>query len=309
VMAAVLVGYQVNTRRPALPATPDRRSAIPPAPPDRRTAIAAIKACRGKDLRKLDDEAGADLMRHMRTLGLKKRDWYSRPDPFFGPWTVWDFGKMGGPNYYLLLDGHRLPVHPGTTYAYLTVLDDEGTVISESVVVTGWRCYLYHPWLMEAPDGGYPLLAMRTGIFGVGNGPDWGGQYYAWDGKRFELVRLEDTHGAAARNNYFRPGDTCGESPSERTEEEWVADVTSDDRVRVLRALVWLGGHHWDLKGEEKKSPNEIWESEAEVELVRRVRANGKVIARLRELSESDDSWVREAAQLAADPKDVHPLF
>jgi hypothetical protein len=47
----------------------------------------------------------------------------------------------------------------------------------------------------------------------------------------------------------------------------------------MLRALVWLGGTHWDLKAGAKLDIQ--YEAVDDIQLVRQVRANQKAIARL----------------------------
>lgn len=78
----------------------------------------------------------------------------------------------------------------------------------------------------------------------------------------------------------------------------------SPDRARVLRALVWLGGFHWDLQA--NAGDNRSSEDADQVRLWRKVRAREKVIRRIQELVKSEDVWLREAAELAANPEDGH---
>jgi len=72
----------------------------------------------------------------------------------------------------------------------------------------------------------------------------------------------------------------------------------------VLRALVWLGGHHGPVR-QGPEATDRQYESADEVGLVRAVRARPGVVARLRVLGEDEDVWVREAARLAAQPDDA----
>ena len=96
----------------------------------------------------------------------------------------------------------------------------------------------------------------------------------------------------------------AGPAPLLRTETEWTSDLLSVDRLAVLKALVWLGGIHGDLKEGEEPRPDR--EEEGQIRLVRQLRQNPTVNARLRELSQSKDPWVSEAASLALDPQDTH---
>ncbi|HEY8503934.1 MAG TPA: hypothetical protein VIL46_05090 [Gemmataceae bacterium] len=271
----------------------------------RRAAIEAIKACRGKDLRSLEPDRIRELLGHMSELGLERayQDWID----LYGPLHVWDFRNEKG--QLLLFEADKISPHPGRTRITLTVLNDSGKVVSETDLTTGWRCYLRDAKLQAAAGGGYPLVVLETGL-GSGPGPNVGEQYYAWIGQRFELVRLEDSDGKATRNRYHINHFRCGPTVPELTEAEWVADLASPDRLRVLRALVWLGGVHWDLQSDEDFNRRyegfnqKQFEDFDQVRLVRKVRANEKVIARLEDLAKGDDRWLREAALLAANPED-----
>jgi hypothetical protein len=79
--------------------------------------------------------------------------------------------------------------------------------------------------------------------------------------------------------------------------------LASGDRARVLGALVWLGGYHCTIH--EGEPAHASHETAAEANLVRAVRTRLGVVARLRELGESEDEWVSEAARQAAAPEDL----
>jgi hypothetical protein len=279
----------------------------------RAAALEAIKECRGKDLSELEPDQIRPLLTHLSKLGVKCA--YPSHVDQYGPWYVWDFKKKGQPPLYLLFEAGkqmranvgnqivRIHPHPGSTPISLTLLDDSGKVVSETDLTTGWRCYLRQARLEPALEEDYPLVVLETEL-GSGPGPDIGRQYYAWVGQRFDLVRLEDSGGAATRNRYYIKHWRCGHEIAKLTEAEWEADLTSADRVRVLRALVWLGGLHWDLRGNTADGRSN--EDPDQVLLWRDVLARQKVIARILELLNSEDLWLRQAAQLAADPLDDH---
>jgi hypothetical protein len=267
----------------------------------RREALQAIKEYVGKELRKLEPAQVKQLVGHLSNLGLAQgyRDWV----PSYGPWYIWDFSKKGEQSRYLLFEADTFLMHPGRTQINLTVLEDAGKVVSETYLSTGWRCYLQNATLERAIEGEYPLIVLNTGL-GPGPGPDVGKQYYAWMGARFDLVRLEDSEGKATRNRYYVKHFRSGSAVTARAESEWVADLASADRVRVLRALVWLGGTHWDLQHDGTDASQ--LEEPDQVHLVLRARANPTVIALLRGMVNSDDRWVSQAAWLAANPEDDH---
>jgi hypothetical protein len=70
----------------------------------------------------------------------------------------------------------------------------------------------------------------------------------------------------------------------------------------VLRALIWLGGHHRVWPSAERPGARE---TEEQARLVQEVRGRTGVAERLRALAASEDLWVREAARLAQEPDDV----
>ncbi len=222
-------------------------------------AVEAIKACRGSELQGLDPDRIRKLLAHMSELGLKRE--YQDDVSRYGPWSVWDFGAKGQPPLYLLFEAgkkmrfargnevvHEHP-HPSATPISMTLLDDAGKVISETHLTTGWRCYLSAAKLHPVTDNGYPLVLLETEL-GGGPGPDIRRQYYAWLGERFDVVRLENTAGKATRNHYYVKHFRSGPRVAQLTEAEWEADLMSPDRARMLRAMTWLGGFHWDLQAD-----------------------------------------------------------
>jgi hypothetical protein len=257
-------------------------------------------------LQDLEPERVREFAGHLSKFGLKRE--YSDYLPHYGPWYVWDFGKKGQPAHFLLFEarkkmrfkrgGKGVHLHPSTTPICMTLLDDSGKVIAETDLATGWRCYLKEAGLQSSGDKDYPLVRLETEL-GSGAGPDIGRQYYAWLGQRFDLVRLENSAGKAIRNRYYLKHFRSGPRVAALSEAEWEADLLSKERARVLRALVWLGGLHWDLKADGNEAPDQV-------RLWRQVRAREKVAARIQELLKSDDPWLREAAQLAAAPEDGH---
>jgi hypothetical protein len=281
---------------------------------DKSKAVAAITACRGKELQALEPDQARELLGHMAKLGLER---YPDRVDRFGPWYVWDFGKKDQPPLYLLFeagkkmklrDGNKVVawvhLHPSATPVSLTLLDGSGKVVSETDLTTGWRCYLKGAKLQPAGDKHYPLVVLETEL-GSGPGPDIKRQHYAWLGQRFDLVRLENGAGKATRNRYYVNHFRSGCKVAELAEAEWEAELMSPERARVLRALVWLGGFHWDLHAEEWENKQQF-EDVDQVKLWRKVRAREKVIARVRELVKDEDVWLREAAELAADPQEGH---
>jgi hypothetical protein len=262
-------------------------------------AFAQLKSHIGKNLRELDEKKKEELLGVIQRL-IPKRKYRDQFD--FTPWSVCAFTKPGGDSAALLFDVNNTLPHPGCTLIRLTLFDASGKVLSEMEFGTGHRCYLYSAALKQLGKDEYPVLLLKTEI-GAGPGPDIAKQYYARIGGRFDLVRLEGSGGKATRNDYYGKGFACGPAVPKQTEAQWEADLLSPKRMRVLRALVWLGGAHSNAKPGEKLGRQA--EDLEQVQLVRRTREREKVVIRLRELSKSADQWLREGAKLALDPKDT----
>lgn len=263
----------------------------------RRQHLETLRAGVDKGLRELEVDQTAAIKAALRVL-VPGRD----PEGTFGyqPEQVREVTLPGGARLLVLLE--RLPCipHPGSSHLRLTVFDEPGRVSAESTFTTGHRCYL-HDFTVDVSESGSPLFVLRTGEEGLG--PDVSKQVCALIDGRFSLVRVEDSDGFATRNRYYVSHFTCGPKAAGRTAAEWEADLFADDRLRVLRALVWLGGWHWDYRPDEKADRQQ--EDIAEVRLVREVREKQAVTARLAELAKSGDTWIREAAELAKKPQDT----
>lgn len=253
----------------------------------------------GKDLGKFDDIRTTELLADIKKL-LPARTYERFFD--FRPWYLWEFPTQKAQSFYLLFEVDNSGPHPGSTKIRITEFDTKGQVTSETAFRTGHRCYLRRVTLETTLlEGEYPIIILETGP-GGGPGPDIYRQYYANVGGRYDLIRLEDYDGKGTRNGYYVRHFQSGPALPKQTEVNWKTDVLSSDRGRLLRALVWLGGRHYDLKPGD--NPGNQDEAVEDAMLVRKVRENKQVIDRLKELVESSDRWVREAARLASKPED-----
>jgi hypothetical protein len=255
--------------------------------------MALLLACQGQDLLELEEDARGRLMWVIKAL-LPARSYRKWLD--FRPSRVWTFPREGKRHLYVLFEVDNTRPHPGSTGIRVTLFDGSGNVLSEVAFTTGYRCYLQGVKL-EATGNGPPLILLETG----GLGPNFARQYYAFQGTRIDLVRLEGRAGAAVRNWYSPAGPNVGPALPSQSEQAWEADLHSLNRWRVLRALVWLGGWH-EIKP--VKKPDNLREGVDEGQLARAVRQRPRVIARVNELTGSEDRWLREAALLVLKPDD-----
>jgi hypothetical protein len=296
--ACFIVGCNRDSRVPSVKV--NEQNVVVPAEPGLAYSgpLEPLNAYPGKELAKLDEDQAKQLLVTIKKLIPEReyRHWFD-----FRPWYVWEFPNKGQPALVLFEVDNSGP-HPGSTGIRINVFEKAKSVRSESVFWTGHRCYMRAVSLDKQADNQDPLIVLETGP-GPGPGPNVPKQIYARVGNRFDLIRLEDSEGKATRNDYYVNHFACGPQMPKQTEAEWEADVLSADRLRVLRSLVWLGGSHWEGKPPDESEKQH--EAAAQIQLVRSVRANKKVADKLRVLVESEDRWLREAAVLAADPKDL----
>jgi hypothetical protein len=296
--ACLLVGCNRDSQVPDVNLTEQKVADTNEPPLAYSGPLEPLNAYRGKELAKLDEDEAKELLASIKKFIPEReyRHWFD-----FRPWYVWEFPNKRQPALVLFEVDNTGP-HPGSTGIRIIVFEKARNVRAESVFKTGHRCYLRAVCLDKQGDDQDPLIVLETGP-GPGPGPNFQRQIYGRSGDRLDLIRLEDSEGKATRNNYYVNHFACGPKVPIQTEAEWEADVLSGDRIRVLRSLVWLGGSHWEGKPPDESEKQH--EPAGQIQLVRSVRANKKVADKLRVFVESEDRWLREAAVLAADPKDL----
>ncbi len=224
-------------------------------------------------------------------------------DRYFGyaPWYFWEVGTGDGRRAFVLFEVFGPVAHPGSTPVRISVFDDAGRLVSEATFDTGHRRYLCEVALRPTGANEKPILVFKVARL-FANAPT---QYYTWIGDRVDLIRLEKEEGTPVRNDYYVKHFRCGPELPRQTADQWQADLESTDRARVLRALVWLAGVHWDPRNGKKWDSQ--YESSQDAELVRAVLRRYWVQARLKEFSEGADAWLREAACLVLHPDPEDP--
>lgn len=262
--------------------------------------LKSLSRYRGKELRKLEKDDAAKL-KEIITKIVPKRTYRDTYD--FLPWHLWEFRNKNEQPFFILFEVYDSGFHPGSTFIRITEFDQAGKALEETTFDTAWRCYLRGVKLETTLlDGEYPIIILGTGP-GPGPGGDLYKQYYAKVGSNYQLIRLEDYSGKATRNTYYIRHFRSGPALPKQKEQEWISDLLAKEQSRLLRALAWLGGIHYEYKKGDKPGKQE--ETLEDATLVRKVRENPKVKARLKELIDSEDKWIREAAVLASNPKDI----
>jgi hypothetical protein len=254
-----------------------------------------------KSLNSLDPIRAEEIRAERKRLGLRDDDSECCVSLFSpSPRYVWRFSRNKSFGY-LVFERGRFTVHPGTTSIRVALFDKSGAVVTRSEFTTGWRRYLDSARLAEV-DGVLCVEVDATQL-----GADTTRQYYALIGDRLDLVRLEE-EGSTRRNAYYTNHFRCGPEPPRQTAAEWESDLSSPDKARVWRALVWLGGCHL-LPLPPGKEREAQMEPEQAADLVREVRARPAVIARLKELEKNGNDWERAAARIALNAKDYRWWF
>jgi hypothetical protein len=183
---------------------------------------------------------------------------------------------------------------PGNPEIGFHLVRSDGTVAATPEVPTGYRSFGPTVRRARAPGLGlsvYEVVAMP--------GPGGGGlrEFYARNGDRFVLIRMEGMDDATLRkNDYGAPNWTVGPPAPPRGEIEWIALLDSGDPVSVLEALVWLGGVHLDPDAAE---PDTWHEDVRTAKLWYDLVTRGDVQNRFSSLAGSDQPWIAEAARSA----------
>lgn len=253
-----------------------------------------LENLQGEEADKLADILDALLPSHvMRTsngdpVPSKQRRLFS-----YVPWYVWHFTRNGEGSSYVLLEIDNSLPNPATALVRITLLDPSGKLLSDTKFGTGGRSRVAHAKLDSLFSGEFPILVLRTGWYPAK-------EFYGRIGNRFDLIRLEDREGKAMRNWYAHKSSLIGPELPKQSGDQWESDLLGKDRLRVLRALTWLGGQH--LASGKVPGPQD--EPKEAVALVNAVRARPAVIERLKQLAEAKNKWEQEAAKLALNPED-----
>jgi hypothetical protein len=111
-------------------------------------------------------------------------------------------------------------------------------------------------------------------------------QYFAVNPDRLRFIRAEDGLGKVLARIHDGPTESKGLMPEANTADEWIELLQSKDKSDVLSALVFIGSEH----DSDAKDPA----------MVDELRNNTRIRALVERLRESDNEWIRQAAELAA---------
>ncbi len=214
----------------------------------------------------------------------------------------WRFEKKGQETCFVLLEVRPGFDHPGWDDIRITILNSKGKSQFDSTFTTSMRCYVKHIDLESKGQDEFPIIILSTENGGPNRpGPDIKKQYLAKIQNRFDLIRLENSEHVATRNKCIYDHFRCGPPAPLQSVEDWQADLNSSDQLKNLRALTWLGAVHRQINRDQEGGEPEPDEY---IKRVNELRALPSIRSRIKELAESKNNWIHEAAILALDPTD-----
>jgi hypothetical protein len=194
----------------------------------------------------------------------------------------------GEPRYILVEEEPKLMI-PGWSIFRAHIFDNAGRVLSSTEFSTGNRIEIIAMGLRKNYWFKSEVLRL-DGETDLTRDPCH--QYYTVVGNELRLVYLEiDDH--VYSNSYTDPRLTVGPRLN-LSAGDWEADLQSTDDARVLSALIWLGGDHWN--GQE--APYD--EDRADAEKVTSLRARDSVRRRLADLTNSKNYFIKNTAEAIA---------
>lgn len=219
-------------------------------------------------------------------------------------WYLWSFLEANPP-WLLICQASRMCSIPGSAWVTLYRYDLDGKPIDPEVSFHIYsRTDLRDVRLnySESLNGAY--LVVESGHYFSTFTTPVRRDFCGLVDRRILPIRSETSDGDIVRPNYGS-GSVVGPTVSWKSVGEILAHLESDSPIEQLAALHLLSGYHRRAYGAfdavEVPPPGEV---------VFLAAGDARVIARLEELGESDLRWVREAAELALDPRIVgstHP--
>jgi hypothetical protein len=272
--------------KPVLPQNQERKEAS-------ISAWQVLLSFEDQDLSRLERSSAVRLRQALNVLIGKPR-----PDEFpLVPRLISKMSNAQGQTDYALIEEAPLLKIPGESRLHVHLFTIEGNLLGSSEFSSGWRISLDGMQVKYMPEVGREVLEVssRPNM----NGRDVVKQYYALIGEKVMLIRLEDSHRHLTRNLYGAGLHPIGLTIKGRSAEEWEKALESDDLVEALATTVWLGGTRWNTQRPMPDSAGEEGEDMSEARLAEDVRSREGVQATLSRLVQSDNVWVRRAAELA----------
>jgi hypothetical protein len=201
------------------------------------------------------------------------------------PWDVWKTNRNGRTRYIVLLVQSEMSI-PGDSSACILLFDAGATKIGNWCFPTGHRITPASASIEFSNEAGSDLIVIT--MQRLINGRDVAREYFGLNDDRPRLVRLENDNGEAARNDYVSSSSEIGPVPDAITVEEWASMLESEDKTVLLSALTVLG--------------------EWRAERFHEVLGSARIRELIKDLAESENSWVWQAAEIiAGGPRERRP--
>ncbi len=250
------------------------------------TAWQVLLSFENQDLEMLDEQSVRVVKR-----AIDKTTGQSRPPEWveFEPRLFRKISNSNGEPAYILVEQEPRLTIPGWSIIRVQIFDTAGKVLSRAEFSSGNRIDIIAMRLLKN-------YWFKSDVLRIDGESDFTRhpyhQYYMVVGNELRLVYLE-VDGHVCANSYTDPRLTIGPRLN-LSADEWEADLQSTDDARVLSALTWLEGQHWN--GEE--SPYD--EDRHDAEKVTSLRARDSVRRRLTDLTKSTNYFIQLAAEAIA---------
>jgi hypothetical protein len=218
------------------------------------------------------------------------------------PWHVWKFNTPKNETRYLIFSGQHIFTIPGTSSASIILLSASGAEIGSWSFSTGWRIDIKSASTSFDDKLHTQLITVSTAP--VINGRDIAKQYFALVDDKLYFIRMEDSNGRLIRNNYLSPNHTLGGSLPSKDLTGWTSLLESPELPLRLTALTYLTGAHMNAGGPRTDVASDSVEGAKLAKLARAFRAADSTKKHIEDYRQSDNAWLKEAADLAAAPAD-----
>lgn len=204
----------------------------------------------------------------------------------FAPRVFRRISNTNGERRYILAEGSGLWSIPGAETVRVHIFDTAGKILSSTQFDTGNRMAIIGMRIKKGYDlDSEALIINCEGVFG-GNSSY---QVYGIVGNELRLAYIGAGIGVDT-NYYYEPWMTIGPRLN-LSADEWERELQSTDNVRVLSALTWLAGYHWD--GQEPPYDKD----RSDGEKVRDLRARESVRRRLADFTHSSNYFIKATAE------------
>jgi hypothetical protein len=238
-----------------------------------------------QDLEGLDEQSLRRVLCAIETITATVQTKYSH----FEPRLFRKISNSNGEPRYILVEERPMRMIPGESIIRAHIFDTAGKVLSNAEFSTGNRIVIMAMGLRKN-------YWLKSEVLRLDGEPVFTAhpihQYYMIVGNELRLVYLE-FDGHVEGNSYSDPGLTIGPRLN-FSADDWERDLQSTDDARVLSALTWLGGGHW----EGQEPPYD--EDRPDGEKVKDLRARESVRRRLADLTNSDNYFIKRSAEAIA---------